>query len=143
MDETLTTTFYKGHHIISKKLFCKVINFMRNQTIRYETLNKAMSALCPGFMVNFYPDCEYNTIIINILNEMFGYTDDKDSMIDYFIFELEYGTNEMTKSLSVDISTPEKLYDFLIEQLPDLSASTTSTTTKKPTSTKNKKESKK
>lgn len=106
--------------IMSKKTFCKILNHLKRQSELYSEVNESMSKLCPGFQVNFYPHCENETLMIDILNEQFGFTGSGDSMIDWFVFDTKYGTEPLFLSVNghdVDLSTPEQLYDFLLDDL--------------------------
>ena len=62
------------------------------------------------------PDC--TDITINLLHEIFGEKDNNE-WISYFCFELDFGREHLEiKDMNgndIDLSTPEKLYDFLME----------------------------
>lgn len=109
-------------NIVSKEMFCKILNHIKSQNDLFEELNKTLEKICPGFYTNVYPNCKSESIILEILDSQFGFTP-SDSLIDYFVYDLNFGQDtEMIKNLSadgkpIDISTPEKLYDFLIEDM--------------------------
>lgn len=109
--------------MLSKEEFVNIINTLRKYDEREEKLCKAMNEISPDFIVDFYPLSEYKTIIIRLLekemnaeqlDEVYG------SDIQYFIYDLDYGTKWKPDSItesdgtSIDISTAEKLYDYLL-----------------------------
>ncbi len=109
--------------MLSKEEFVNIIDTLRKYDEREEKLCKAMNEISPDFIVDFYPLSEYKTIIIRLLekemnaeqlDEVYG------SDIQYFIYDLDYGIKWKPDSIigkdgtSIDISTAEKLYDYLL-----------------------------
>ena len=106
---------------ISKEQFVEVIHFIKNMEKKFDDLHTAMENLSPGFYVDFYPHVQYVDQIINLLNIIFREPLPKDSLIDYFIFALNFGEDKYAKDgfscegKIFDLSTPELLYDAMVE----------------------------
>jgi hypothetical protein len=107
--------------MISKEEFVKVINALKNaddlDNLLYNKTNRAISL----FELEEYSGLQ--NAIVFLLEKMFNLEVDSrfGSDISYFIYDLEFGKNWTSNSItidgvSIDISTPEKLYDYLIER---------------------------
>ena len=95
---------------ITKEEFCKVMDKIQ-KTWEWEC--KIDDAL--GAVIDM-PDL--SDVVIDLLNKLLG-IDPIDSDISYFCWELDFGKKWTPGSLivdvkSIDISTAEKLYDYLI-----------------------------
>ena len=112
---------------ISKRDFAAHLNYLRTTRERFEKLCEAMEELSPGFRVDFFPNLGFETRMVDLLN-MLMHEDPEDSLIDYFLYELDFGFNsddgtpgkiklltEECEDKTYDISTPEKLYDALVD----------------------------
>lgn len=104
--------------MISKELFVEVIEDAKKSDDYQNWLNKQLKANgVDGYL--FQPTCVDS--VIKLLHAYFG-DSDADDMISYFCFELDYGrkwkTGMITKrdGFDIDISTPEKLYEYLTSQ---------------------------
>lgn len=112
--------------MISKNKFVKIINTLKDYSKRQENLNKAMDALSnaygEAFSNSFYPLNKYESIIIDLLNMEFNLKSNEyvGTDLDYFVYELNYGKQykpgciQDANGTNIDISTPGKLYDYLI-----------------------------
>ena len=105
--------------LISKEKFVKIINFMREYDTSFDIIASAMGKVCPGFSVDFVPNLSYDGKIIDLLNTFFP-EEQEDSLIEYYIFETNYGTEHGMEVIYVDdkeydITTPEQLYDALVD----------------------------
>lgn len=96
---------------ISKKKFVEIINTIKDVIERYQALYKI------GVNITF-PMLE--DTVIDLLNHIF---DDNSNWIEYFIFDLDFGTKWTEKSITtmedepIYIRTPEELYDYLVENM--------------------------
>lgn len=106
--------------LISKEEFVEQINFIKETNEKFERLCDLMEELSPGFRVDFLPNLSYSDKIIQLLN-MLMHENPEDSLIEYFIYELGFGVAEFAPKPEIqflneiyDISTPEKLYDALV-----------------------------
>jgi len=105
--------------MITKEQFCKTIKWLENFEARCEGVDKALSALsdcfCSGF---FIPDV--SDTIVELLSASLN--DDTD-MLGYCIFELDFlkhytdGCVTEEDGTSIDLSTWEKVYDYLVDNL--------------------------
>ena len=105
--------------LISKEKFVEIINFMRERDTSFDIIASAMEKVCPGFSVDFVPNLSYNGKIIDLLNTFFP-DEQEDSLIEYYVYETNYGTEHGTEFIIVDekeydITTPEQLYDALVD----------------------------
>ena len=108
--------------MISKEKFIEIINRLRN----YNDLQNKIDGLFKENIDNKEKDfinagsicIGHESVVVYLLENMF----DTD-MISYFIYELDYG-EKYTKGCvldanvnEIDLSTAEKLYDYLIKSL--------------------------
>lgn len=106
--------------MISKTKFVEILNYIQESQEIYDELNKVMQEtdierfdFCNAYTL---ADGQLETYLIEVLEDMFG---DNDHWISYWIFECDCGKRDYAKKIisaekeEIDISTPEKLYDFL------------------------------
>mgnify|MGYP005781527585 CR=1 FL=1 len=108
--------------IISKEKFVEIINRLKSYTelqnkindlFRDNIDNKEMDFINAGSIC-----IGHESVVVYLLEKMF----DTD-MISYFIYELDYGEKYRAGYVldengnEIDLSTAEKLYDFLIQNL--------------------------
>lgn len=110
----------KKKNILSKDEFVKI---MSNLSLRYQMVEeidgigrKYHNDFLDGYA---FFDAEAERAIIKILEVMFK---DKEGNIEWWMLEEEYGRNfEMgdivENGLEIDLSTPEALYDYLIDKM--------------------------
>lgn len=101
--------------MISKEDFIKTLENVRKVNDYGEDLNKLYRKYdLDGYL--FQPGCTID--VLRLLHIIFGDAD-KDEWISYFVFELNFGKNWKPGMVTenkkdIDLSTIEKLYDFLI-----------------------------
>lgn len=106
--------------LISKKDFVKQLNYIKETRDKFDKLTEVMEDLAPGFRCDFLPNLDFETHIVEALNLLMHENND-DSLIDYFLYELNFGTENHSKNAikykdkTYDLSSPEKLYDVLLE----------------------------
>ena len=106
--------------LITKEQFVKVMNFMKDRDESFEQLSDAMENLAEGFHVDFFPNYDYNAQIVFLLSLLLN-EPTEDTLIDYFIYELEWGKSNHASTAftfnnhQYDLSSIEKLYDALID----------------------------
>lgn len=102
--------------MITKPVFVKALNDLQNVMDFNTELNSFFRKNNNCDTQIMMPDCT-NTVI-DLLHEIFG-EKDADEWISYFCFELDFGREylEVTDAdrNEIDLSTAEKLYDFLME----------------------------
>lgn len=128
--------------MITKQTFLNTLAFIQDQDAKFERLRAAAEDLSPGTYVDFLPECAYNDLIIHLLAETFepylfdskgNLLDDGDtSILEYWLYDCEYGTKYevgdivittlnpdtgIKEETAVDITSAEKLYDFLVSEL--------------------------
>lgn len=104
--------------LISKKNFCKVINELKN----VNDLNIKMFDLWRNTPLFDNPPevVDYSDNVIDLLSTMFR---DLGETILYFCYELNFGEDYEEGYITeadgtiIDISTPEKLYDYLLSEM--------------------------
>ena len=106
--------------MISKETFVKAINTIKTyhevENLLIDTIEKVTEGVQPGGFFTL----GYEDILISVLDEAFGIQDEEYPVIDFFIYVLDFGKKWRPESLEVDgvaidISTPEKLYDYLYD----------------------------
>ena len=103
--------------MISKELFCEVINDMKSADAFQKDLNKVYKKNgADGYY--WWTDC--STACLKILQLIFEENDYVDYIED-FCYTYEFGKSVKPDTFKdndgqyIDLSTPEKLYDFLIK----------------------------
>lgn len=108
--------------MISKEKFVEIINRLRNYNYLQNKIddlfrdnidNKEMDFVNAGSIC-----VGHESVVIYLLENMF----DTD-MISYWIYELDYGKKYKAGCVldenmnEIDLSTPEKLYDYLVQDI--------------------------
>ena len=108
--------------MISKEKFVEIINKLRNYNYLQNKIddlfrdnidNKEMDFVNAGSIC-----VGHESVVIYLLENMF----DTD-MISYWIYELDYGKKYKAGCVldenmnEIDLSTPEKLYDYLVQDI--------------------------
>ena len=116
--------------IISKEKFCEYINLLKKMDEKEESLTDAFRNLDENADVSLVG--LYTTerlAILDLLNTVMDAQVDENfgSDIEYFCYELEFGKRYLTRDdwvtdadgNKIDLSTPEKLYDYLVKEYYD------------------------
>lgn len=103
--------------MLSKEVFVKCINFMKE---RSEAMDKVNQIFTDEFEDSvFYPYFKYEAMMGQVLKDAMH---DEGDWIEYFLYEGNYGEGLKPDSVTeadgtpIDITTPEKLYDFLVKE---------------------------
>ena len=109
--------------MITKEQFVEIINRLKEvNDFVYETNDRARGlsdAIISDFFNASSLSISHEDIVVKLLENMF---DDKD-IIGWWLYELDYGRKfEMgdfkdEDGIEIDVSTPEKLYDYLVESM--------------------------
>ena len=106
--------------MITKEKFVKVIEHIKQHNELEGNLCSALEAMSPENYCCAFVYSKYETLAIDLLKEALG-LDEEIDWIEYFIYELEFGTKFQLGCVveadgkAVDLSTPEALYDYLME----------------------------
>lgn len=107
--------------IIDKNKFVKIMNRLKNYNELQNKINKLFKNLIDNQEQDF---CNagsicigHESVVISLLEDMF-----ETDLISYWIYEENFGRNFKMGDISendidIDISTADKLYDFLIKEL--------------------------
>lgn len=104
--------------MISKELFIKTMERLEAFDHNMDAVDEALHALSPDFCGFYIP--EVFDMTIEVLEEVF---DDNAGWLAYCVYELDYlekykpGMILNQYSNPVDLSTWDKVYDFLIESM--------------------------
>ena len=105
--------------IIIKEEFCKIINNIQEQRNKNEKFSKALEEICDGFIV-FDSDNKYLESLLYLLSKTFSIEPDSQyNTIDWYLFEGigKENKHEMSfEGLTVNITTPEMLYELLLTE---------------------------
>lgn len=109
--------------MISKEKFVEIINRLKD----YNDLQDKIQNLFRDNIDNQEMDfmnagsicVGHESVVVELLKDMF---DDKYDYISYYLYECNYGRKTENKIFDndnkpIDISTPTKFYDFLIENM--------------------------
>jgi len=106
--------------MISKKNFIKLMAAMKKQTMIDEKATDHLQQIFDDVIGGFYNNETLYSAMREYLIEIFK---DTGGWIEYFIYDLSWGTCWTEDSCSekngeiINISTIEKLYDFLIKNM--------------------------
>ena len=111
--------------IVSKEEFVDIIKRLKQVNDFVNETNKKARDLDDAIESDFFNvsslSISHETIVVRLLKLMFN---DYDDLISWWIYEKDYGRKEEIKcwdgcSNEVDLSTPENLYDYLIEGMEE------------------------
>ena len=103
--------------MLSKEMFIKCINFMKERNDAMGKINEVFTEEFEDSI--FYPYFKYENMLSQVLKDTMQ---DKGDWIEYFLYEGDYGRDLKPDSVTeadgtpIDITTPEKLYDFLVKE---------------------------
>lgn len=110
--------------IISKKEFVDIINSLKEVDQFVEETNERAKKLKDAVMSDFFNamslSISHENTVVQLLESMF-----ETDMISYWLYELEYGKKykrgcvQDANGKVINISTAEKLYDYLIKELEE------------------------
>lgn len=104
--------------MLSKEMFVECINFMRDRSDAMDRVNKLFTEEFEDSI--FYPYFKYEAMMGRVLKD--AMRDEKNDWISWFLYEVDYGRDAKPDSVTeadgtpIDLTTPEKLYDFLISE---------------------------
>lgn len=113
--------------MITKNEFVDIINKLREVNDFVDETNNKARKLNDAIISDFFNatslSISHENIVVKLLENMFN---DKE-IISWWIYELDYGrkfkigcisyTNECERIIEPDLSTAEKLYDYLIKEM--------------------------
>lgn len=110
--------------MLSKNEFVHVIEAMKEIDGFYNDFYGVTSKYGIGGMDSFENmSCKLSSVLVDVLINMF---DDTEHYIDWWLWDCNYGRedarvswvdDEAGEKVSVDIDTPEKLYDLLVKNM--------------------------
>lgn len=108
--------------MLSKDEFVRVIDFIQEKDKLQAKFCDVLEDLSTGFVDAFIYD-DYENLVIKLLNNCLN-LDEKDETITYFIADLDFGKKyydgcftDVDTLENIDISTAEKLYDYLTKEV--------------------------
>jgi len=107
--------------MITKKQFVKIINKLKKVNDFVNKTNDEARELDDAIISDFFNaqslSISHENIVVELLENMFNDTD----LISWWLYERDYGREEGTviweDDKEIDLSTAEKLYDYLIKEL--------------------------
>lgn len=106
--------------MITKIKFVDIINKLKEVNDFVNETNERARKLNDAIISDFFNaqslSISHENIVVELLKNMFNDSD----LIDWWIYELDYGRNFkmgdlVDNGVEIDLSTPEKLYDYLKE----------------------------
>lgn len=110
--------------MISKEKFVEIINRLQQVNDFVDETNKKARELNDAIISDFFNasslSISHETIVVKLLENMFN---DKD-YLSWWLYDLDYGRKFKPgylqeerdgKIVNIDLSTPEKLYDYLLQ----------------------------
>ena len=107
--------------MLPKELFLSSIEKIRQQESRVEEFNKALGKMCSGF-----PGFDNDNLFLIALRDLLKHDmQDEYDYIDWWLYEAPDAgytiwRDEDGKEVSVDLTRPEALYDFLVQNATDV-----------------------
>lgn len=108
---------------MTKENFCKIINKLKTASDVQNQVNEiyrnSRENIDNDFMNAAALQINHESIVVELLKEIMH---DKGDDISYFVYGLDYGREWTPDSIicdgeSIDISTPERLYDYLVKEM--------------------------
>ena len=108
--------------MISKKEFVEIINKLKEVNDFVEETNNNSRKLHDAIVSDFFNASSlmisHEEIVVKLLKEIFNLQD--DDTLTWWLYEMNYGRKFKMGDfkvgvIDVDLSTPEKLYDYLVE----------------------------
>lgn len=109
--------------MITKQKFVEIVNRLKD----YDDLQKKIQELFKDNIDNQEMDfmnagsicVSHESVVVELLKDMFNV---KDDLISWWLYECNYGRDFSLGDLEdngveIDLSTPEKLYDYLIKNM--------------------------
>lgn len=109
--------------IIIKEEFVDIMNRLKQVNDFVNETNEKARKLDDAIESDFFNasslSISHETVVVRLLKMMF---DDHDDLISWWIYEKDYGRREDIKmwdglSNEIDLSTADKLYDYLMQDL--------------------------
>lgn len=106
--------------MLTKELFLSSIEKIRQQEARVEEFNKALGKMCSGF-----PGFDSDNLFLIALRDLLKHDmQDEYDYIDWWLYEAPDAGytvwwDEDGEEVSVDLTEPEALYDFLVQNAAD------------------------
>ena len=106
--------------MISKEVFVNIMHRLEALDSKMDRADAALKELSPDFCGLYIP--EIVDLVVDTLREVFN--DNKHDSIGYFVYELDFLRRFHMGSVTVndepiDLSTWDKVYDFLIERMEE------------------------
>lgn len=105
---------------MNKETFIAAIKAIELQFEHDKKCSEAFETILPSDHVSFYDNHWLTNALVMVLQEAFNDTKPQ-SWIEYYLWELDFGKENYRLKASrkdgsnIPLSTPEELYDFLIE----------------------------
>lgn len=111
--------------MITKKQFVRIINHLKEVNDFVNETNDKAKKLNDAIISDFFNasslSISFEDDLVNVLENMF-----ETDLINWWLYELDYGRNfkigyliEADGTTKPDLSTPEKLYDYLIKNMEE------------------------
>lgn len=97
---------------MTKEKFVELINFIDMKRQQENEFCGMLERMCPEEYVNAFLYSEYETQVVELIKEIFGISDD-DDILEYFLYDLEFGRDYREDVCDFDLSDAGKLYDYL------------------------------
>lgn len=109
--------------MISKECFVKTIEVVKREREKYNDLNNFLKE--HNYVDSQIYDYSVENIVLDIFEDIFEDLFKNEHWISYYFYELDFGERNKYISIEIeygiekeyDVSTPEKFYDFLIENM--------------------------
>lgn len=111
--------------IISKEAFCNIINKLIKTNDFVNEVNTKARELDNAIESDFFNasslSISFESDVVYLLGLMFN-DYENDHILSWWLYEKDYGRRKDIKiwngeSNEIDLSTPEKLYDYLVEEM--------------------------
>lgn len=100
--------------MLKKETFLEAIATIKRHREKEDKFHDGLQAVSPDTYNDTFLYTDYEAEIVELLVEAM---DDKDEVIPYFIYELEFGTSKQlglfVDQEKIDLSSAEKVYEYL------------------------------
>jgi hypothetical protein len=107
---------------MTKETFIYIIEQLRLQSEHDSKCSAAFKVILPNDYTSGYDNTILSECLLKLVKDALN-DNHRDSWIEYYVYELEFGAKyrsgcaKYKNGKDIDISTPEKLYDFLIKEM--------------------------
>lgn len=104
----------KTFQIISFDYFKSTLDFIKEQDEKMNNFCNALEQLSPGEYCNCFLYSDYEDRLLTMMTKAMHLNVEKINILMWWLYDMEWGTKVTLESCATDLTTIEKLYNYLI-----------------------------